>query len=518
LADVTTTELAAVLPRNGHGLAALPGVRDPALPSLANGSANGTSKRTLGLLWLPRAAEPFARQQVREFAELAHRRRVPSLADHLAIGTGEWISTAMAQSIALVLCQRVYSGATSPEQLTDLLMECLADPGKRYDPEGSLFELPIVTHDGRILLDVSMSGDQGAQVEFRLIQARHGAGGSADVTGTGALICGPAVEIAGGRPFLDVDVMVSYARRKVFRHACEDDPGNAPQAMRAAEDLEVVVMLDPSARSAVWIDVDPVTGDPAAVLAIDLSGLNEAQQNGSWKPFSIREIVIPDKRNGAGFSRAAQRHQKAVRVTALTVDSMRYTLGAPSSFEVSTAVNEMLSGEPGELTLTEPRGRGFFHVSMSEEGVTVGCSTVRPLESCLGAVLDVARRHGELLESMSDGAIAWMAQTSGPDGFDVVTGSADVAENRVGDLPGWISEQIPGDTVALRVDVGGAAWQWDDLGADVDPDVRSFGGLTDLKHFDALMDIMLTIGDRWVRTNSALLVGRVRHFVTEYPN
>jgi len=43
--------------------------------------------------------------------------------------------------------------------------------------------------------------------------------------------------------------------------------------MRAARNLEIVVLLDPSLGGGVWVDVDPDTGLPVAALAIGLPNL-----------------------------------------------------------------------------------------------------------------------------------------------------------------------------------------------------------------------------------------------------
>jgi hypothetical protein len=65
--------------------------------------------------------------------------------------------------------------------------------------------------------------------------------------------------------------------------------------MRIARYLEVVVMLDTSLGSALWIDVNNITGDPAAVLVINLVGLKRAARNGAPELSPIREISIQSK-------------------------------------------------------------------------------------------------------------------------------------------------------------------------------------------------------------------------------
>jgi hypothetical protein len=84
-----------------------------------------------------------------------------------------------------------------------------------------------------------------------------------------AVICGPAAVIAGGRPFLGMDALTTYARRQAFRSVSDDTgPHGARSGMRAAHGIEIVVLLDPSLGGGVWVDVDPATGLPAAVMSI----------------------------------------------------------------------------------------------------------------------------------------------------------------------------------------------------------------------------------------------------------
>jgi len=85
-----------------------------------------------------------------------------------------------------------------------------------------------------------------------------------------AVICGSAAAIAGGRPFLGMDALTTYARRAAFRAGGLADPHAARRSMRAAHRIEVVVLLDVSLGGGVWVDVDPKTGRPAATLSIDL--------------------------------------------------------------------------------------------------------------------------------------------------------------------------------------------------------------------------------------------------------
>ncbi len=85
-----------------------------------------------------------------------------------------------------------------------------------------------------------------------------------------AVICGSAAAVAGGRPFLGMDALTTYARRAAFRAGGLADPHAARRSMRAAHRIEIVVLLDVSLGGGVWVDVDPETGRPAATLSIDL--------------------------------------------------------------------------------------------------------------------------------------------------------------------------------------------------------------------------------------------------------
>jgi hypothetical protein len=345
--------------QNGHGTAMSVQGSEPLRLPLGNGAAgprtsNGMRDLQQDRVWMPRAAEPFARQQLSEFVELSHRLRVPSLADQLVIGEGEWISTTMIRATAVVICDSIYPGVTGRGHLIDLLMRGLVQPTTHQDVEDSDLVLPVITTDGRIFFDLSTSPNSGVYPEFRLIRvddrpelwlppegaesyepdgvddysgdqvaaiaptrdlgAQPGkvmgawptkaatyelpreCAGPPEVAGTGALIWGSAAAIARGRSFLDADFIVSYAQRKSFGSVYDGDPNSTGLAVLAAKNLEIVVMLDPAMSSAFWIDVDPATGEPAAVLVIDLKGLASVTHAGVWAPLSLHSSAILAKR------------------------------------------------------------------------------------------------------------------------------------------------------------------------------------------------------------------------------
>jgi hypothetical protein len=257
---------------------------------------------------LPETARPIEYQQLTEFVELAHRLRVPSLKDKLAIGAGEWVSTAAARSAAYVISTYLLVGARDADEMTDKLMRPLLVVSlKQADGEDIGVDLPIACSHGRILIDTSMSAGGSPPPHFRLVRVNerpelwpassppetptqadaadagaradadaHAAGAEPDRSaGTAAVIWGSAAAIAGGHPYLSIEALMSYARKNAFASADDGGAASAEQAMRAARDLEVVVLLDQSMGGGLWIDVDRENGQPAAVLAVELHNAAE---------------------------------------------------------------------------------------------------------------------------------------------------------------------------------------------------------------------------------------------------
>jgi hypothetical protein len=248
--------------------------------------------------YLPAAARPIERQQLTEFVELAHRLRVPSLKAKLAIGSGEWISSAAARSAAFVISTYLLVGARDADEMTDTLMRPLVVPGERGDGKEIGVELPIAISHGRILIDTSMSAGGAQPAHFRLVRVNErpelwpdqaqpdqtpAPGNSREPersAGTAAVIWGSAAAIPGGHPYLSIDVLMSYARKNAFASVDDGSPASVERAMRAARDLEVVVLLDQAMGGGLWIDVDRESGQPAAVLALEL---HNAGQPGAIK-------------------------------------------------------------------------------------------------------------------------------------------------------------------------------------------------------------------------------------------
>jgi hypothetical protein len=83
------------------------------------------------------------------------------------------------------------------------------------------------------------------------------------------VILGSAQLIAAGRPVLDADTLVCFARQAILRETHHGSPESAALAMRLACALEIVVLLDIVLNGGIWIDVNPGTGEVAATLLID---------------------------------------------------------------------------------------------------------------------------------------------------------------------------------------------------------------------------------------------------------
>ena len=249
------------------------------------------------------AALPAARQQLAEFVELGHRQRVPSLDDEIDTVSGEYVTTALVRSMAFVIRTHIMPGVViSQDQMTDVLLKVLAEPRDLGDAGDLQLKLPIAMSGGVISLDVSTGGGGGERPETMLVRpgerpehwqpaeaeaepegaadfgspdgsSTPAAEHHADAPGgpqTAAVIWGSAAAIADGSRYLGLDALMSYARDEIFEQIYRDTARSAARGMRAARDLEAIVLLDPSMGGGLWIDVDPDTGCPAATLAIEL--------------------------------------------------------------------------------------------------------------------------------------------------------------------------------------------------------------------------------------------------------
>lgn len=223
------------------------------------------------------------REQVADFADFAHRGRV-SLPDLQALGSGGGITAEVVRTIAAELIRaRLVPALTTDEQaLCDVLMLALVAPSDPVELTDSQRESYMHSR-GQLMLDVSAAEAGSLPPVTRLVAppapVRPGLAGAdgSSVAVDGAESASPAAAVIVGaaavaeRPFLGLDSLLSHARRAVFRQV---SPGRQAQtagsAMRAARNLEIVVLLDPCLGGGVWIDVSPATGRPAAALAIAL--------------------------------------------------------------------------------------------------------------------------------------------------------------------------------------------------------------------------------------------------------
>lgn len=85
----------------------------------------------------------------------------------------------------------------------------------------------------------------------------------------GLLITGPATLVTHGRRILDADILTSFARSIIFRHVYDGTPQAAAAAMRAAQALEVIALVDPAINGGLWADVNPSRQVAVATLLID---------------------------------------------------------------------------------------------------------------------------------------------------------------------------------------------------------------------------------------------------------
>ena len=226
------------------------------------------------------------RNQLADFAERAHQKRLNPAGPEM-LGSGGGITEAVVRAMAEAIPGQNLPGPDrSEEDRADLLLGALAATDPKQVAEAG--HVSFVTLRGRLMLDVSTAAIDGESLTTRFVRlpnrspapdADDQSPASQDAAGPpddpewpvryAAVICGPAAVIAGGRPFLGMDALTTYARRQAFRSVSDDTgPQGARSGMRAAHSIEIVVLLDPSLGGGVWVDVDPATGLPAAAMSI----------------------------------------------------------------------------------------------------------------------------------------------------------------------------------------------------------------------------------------------------------
>jgi hypothetical protein len=235
---------------------------------------------------LPPTFRQELRNQLADFAERAHQKRLNPAGPEM-LGSGGGITEAVVRAMAEAIpAQNLPGPDRNEEDRADLLLGALAATDPKQVAEAG--HVSFVTLRGRLMLDVSTAAIDGESLSTRFVRLPNRSGPSdagdlseADPDAAGppddrewparyaAVICGPAAVIAGGRPFLGMDALTTYARRQAFRSVSDDTgPRGAGSAMRAAHNIEIVVLLDPSLGGGVWVDVDPATGLPAAAMSI----------------------------------------------------------------------------------------------------------------------------------------------------------------------------------------------------------------------------------------------------------
>jgi len=223
------------------------------------------------------------REQVADFADFAHRGRV-NLPDRQVLGSGGGVTAQVVRAIAAEAVQaRLIPALNVDEQtLCDLLMLALVSPGDPAELTKSQRE-SFMHSRGQLMLDVSTAEAGPRRPVTRLVAppapprpeqaAANGngsAGGGGDSPPPAAAVIVGAGAIAE-RPFLGLDSVLSHARRAVFRKVSPSRQGqSAGDGMRAARNLEIVVLLEAALGGGLWIDIDPATSLPTAALAIAL--------------------------------------------------------------------------------------------------------------------------------------------------------------------------------------------------------------------------------------------------------
>jgi hypothetical protein len=188
--------------------------------------------------------------------------------------------------------------------------------------------------------------------------------------------------------------------------------------------------------------------------------------------------------------------------------------------DVNTIIlrSETTENGTGELTLSQPGKSSFFHVSFSEEAITVGCSTLLSPEDCFSKVASVARSQKAFALSINSTEIHCAVQRRNPPSGDVEVFSIQHDEDsiRAVKVAQRLAREHSADMLAMRVDFGESSWQWDDLSTDQWPDRRCFGGLVARSALKELLIVMGTIGDEWVSSNLEDLETNARDFLDHH--
>jgi hypothetical protein len=238
--------------------------------------------------------EEQLRRQVR--LEESHVERVPGLRDEGVQGAGRAIVTEVIRVAATTAAGHVAPGdpgaaarlgeelLTAFDTATRLSAAVAGEPAGAAGPAGpagaavpavlavpAVPAVPAVLVNGRFGLGLN-GGRAAGRPSVEVVHGVAADAGPGQVRrGTGVVIWGSAADIRAGAGVLDAGVLLSWARKQAFGKLYARRPDAAAEAMRAARDLEVLLLLDPDLGGGLWVDVDPVTQTPAATLLIEMS-------------------------------------------------------------------------------------------------------------------------------------------------------------------------------------------------------------------------------------------------------
>lgn len=209
-------------------------------------------------------------------AEESHVQRVPSLRagqpGTSQPGTGPMIATEMIRAAAVLAAGQIApADEDAVPEVGGALLDAFDTSARFGDPAGgSAIRVLVAVANGMFGLAAGAGradGGPGAAAP-RVELVSDPAGGR-----TGVLVWGPAGDVAAaaGGALLDAGALVSWARQQAFGKIYAGQPAAAAAAVRAARDLEIVLLLDPGIGGGLWVDVDPAAQAPAATLLIEMT-------------------------------------------------------------------------------------------------------------------------------------------------------------------------------------------------------------------------------------------------------
>jgi hypothetical protein len=225
--------------------------------------------------------------QVAEFADFMHRER-SKLPDELtALGSGGGITAQVVRTLAAEVIRTKLAPwlGTDEQALTDWVMRSLAAPCGMVHLNDSQRASFVLTRGQQFMIDVSTAELGHEAPVTRLVApppqqapeemtADEGVAPTATAHGAAAPLPAAAVFVGAAavakRPYVSLDRLMTKARRAIFEHVSSaGDAQNAASGLKAASNLEIVVLLEKALGGGLWIDVNPKTRLPTAALAID---------------------------------------------------------------------------------------------------------------------------------------------------------------------------------------------------------------------------------------------------------